>query len=483
MEKIKKLFSYDRSLTSFVNEDGKKITLLSLAVPIFFESVLRILMGTVNSMVLSRYTETAAGAIGTATTILNFLMMLFSMVSTGVTVIIIQNLGAGNRKRAGEAASLSIAFCALMSLLVGGLASGSANWLMGSLMKLEGQQLDEAVKYFRIVAEFNFVSTLIVVLGAITRSYGNTRMTFIVAMIMNGFNAIFSSVVIFRPFEVPLYGIEGVATGRVLAEALALIINIIFMFKLKIDFSFKAIIKPKLDLIKEIIQFGVPSGIGSISYSISTMVSTIFISGFGPVAVSAKAYLSSVTFYSALVGSSMGQATSILVGRNVGRGDMDRAYRLGLQTLKAGIASNVFFAIIMCIFTGPIYRLLFNASDEIINLVQPIMAIDILTEAGRAMNNVEEGALRSSGDVVYQMAIGLSSCWLVSVLFSYIFGVVCGLGLTGCWIAFAMDELTRGMLYFVRWRSKKWMEKRIIRDDELETAPATAIDEAEEQKD
>ena len=46
-----------------------------------------------------------------------------------------------------------------------------------------------------------------------------------------------------------------------------------------------------------------------------------------------------------------------------------------------------------------------------------------------------------------------------------------------------MDELTRGMLYFVRWRSKKWMEKRIIRDDELETAPATAIDEAEEQKD
>ena len=79
MEKIKKLFSYDRSLTSFVNEDGKKITLLSLAVPIFFESVLRILMGTVNSMVLSRYTETAAGAIGTATTILNFLMILIKL--------------------------------------------------------------------------------------------------------------------------------------------------------------------------------------------------------------------------------------------------------------------------------------------------------------------------------------------------------------------------------------------------------------------
>ena len=403
MGKIKSFFSYDRSLTSYVNEGGKKITLLSLAVPIFFESVLRVLMGTVNSMVLSRYTDTAAGAIGTATTIINFMTMLFSMISAGVTVIIIQNLGAGNRKRAADAASLSIVFCGLLSLIVGLGISGFAPQLMGGVMKLQGQQLEEAIAYFRIVSAYNVFSSLIMVLGAITKSYGNTKIPFLVAIIMNGFNALFSSIVIFRPFEVPLYGITGVAYSCVIAQGLALLIDIFFMMRMKIGISIKPVLKPDLSLVKEIIKFGLPSGVGTFSYSISVMVSTIFITGFGTLAVTTKAYLSSVTFYSALVGQSMGQATSILVGRNVGKGEMDRAYRLCLQTMKVSVLCNVTFATIMSIFTPQIFRLLFNASDEVIKLAQPVMFIDILTEAGRAMNNAEEGALRASGDVVFQM--------------------------------------------------------------------------------
>ena len=47
----------------------------------------------------------------------------------------------------------------------------------------------------------------------------------------------------------------------------------------------------------------------------------------------------------------------------------------------------------------------------------------------------------------------------MSVLFSYLLGVRLNLGLTGCWIAFAMDEAFRGINYFLRWRSRKWMKK------------------------
>ncbi|MBE5759609.1 MAG: MATE family efflux transporter [Clostridiales bacterium] len=470
MEKVKRFFSYDKSLSCYIGEDGKKVTLFSLALPIFFESVLRTLMNTVNTMVLSRYSETAAGAIGTASTILMFMMMLFSMISTGVTVIIQQNLGAGNRKRAGEAATLSVAFCGLMSIVLGSLISGFSEPIMSGMMHLEGQQLAEAVEYFKIVSSFNIFSTLMVVFAAITRSYGKTRVNFVVALLMNGFNALFGYLVVFRPFEIPLYGISGVATGRVFAEILSLAVNIICVARMKIGFSLKAIIKPKWDLVKEIFQFGLPSGVGGFSYSISQMVSTAIIGGFGTLAVSTKAYLGTVTFYSALVGSAMGQATSVLIGRNVGKGDMDRAYRLCLQSLKVGILSNVCFATVLCIFTRPLFQLLFNASDEVINLAQGIMVVDIFVEAGRAMNNVEDSSLRSSGDVVFQMAIGLGSCWCLSVLFSYILGDLCGLGLYGCWIAFAMDECGRGLMYLARWRSKKWMSKRIIKDDQLEEA-------------
>jgi Na+-driven multidrug efflux pump len=41
-------------------------------------------------------------------------------------------------------------------------------------------------------------------------------------------------------------------------------------------------------------------------------------------------------------------------------------------------------------------------------------------------------------------------------------GIVFDLGLLGCWIAFAMDELFRGILYFRRFQSGKWKAKTIV---------------------
>ena len=156
-EKLKKLFTIDRSLTQFIDEDGKKTTLLNLMIPIFLESALRILMGTVNSVILSRFTPTAAGAIGTASIIINFMNSLFSMISAGVTVIIVQNLGAGHRKRAADAASLSVAICGIMSFVLGLVLSFMSRQLMNGLMNLAGDQLEEAVEYFSIVSRYTFI--------------------------------------------------------------------------------------------------------------------------------------------------------------------------------------------------------------------------------------------------------------------------------------------------------------------------------------
>lgn len=462
MSKIRSLFTYDRELSAYVEDNGHKVTLFSLAAPIFLETMLRSMMNTVNTLILSRYTETAAGAIGTATTLLNFLMLLFTTIATGVTVIIVQNLGAGNRRRAGEAATLSVAFCGIASLVVGVVMSFFAPQLM-AMMNLQGQQLKEAVEYFSVVCKFNVISSLITVLAAITRSYGKTRINFIIAVLMNGFNALFCAIVVFRPFETPLHGITGVAVARVLAEATALCINILFVRRMHIGFDVKAVLHPRWELIRQIFKFGIPSGIGSFSYSISSIVTTALVGSLGTMAITTKTYVGTISFYSTLVGAALGQATSILIGRNVGRGDMDRAYRLCLQSLKVALLCNAGFALVMFALTGPLFRLFFNASEEIVALARIIMGIDIIVEASRAMNNVEDNALRASGDVVFQAGVALTGCWCISVLFAFIF-VKLGLGLWGVWIAFAMDETIRAFVYLGRWRSRKWTSKRIIRE-------------------
>ncbi len=461
-EKIKRIFSIDRSLVEFIDDEGRKTTLLDIMIPIFLESALRMLMGAVNSVILSRYTQTAAGAVGTASVIINFMNSLFSMISSGVTVIIVQNLGAGNRKRAADAASLSVAICGIMSLVLGFVLSLLSRQLMGGLMNLTGEQLEEAVVYFSIVSRYNIVSTLISVFSAIGRSYGRTRANLVIAVLMNTINALISSVVVFRPFEIPLHAIRGVAIGRVIAETIAFLVNIIIIRKLKIGLNAGAVLHPDIKLVEDIIKYGLPSGIGTISYNVSTIFSSAIIGGFGSTVVTAKTYLNSVTSFSTGLGFSAGMATSILIGWNVGKGDMEKAYRANFEAIKIALLSNLTLSLSMAFLAKPIFRGMFGASDEVLALVQPIMFIEAVLNIGRSVNVVEENCLRAAGDVVFQMAVGMLCCWLCSVLFCYVNGVVLGYGLIGCWFAFLLDEWTRAALYLRRWISKKWMEKRII---------------------
>ena len=71
------------------------------------------------------------------------------------------------------------------------------------------------------------------------------------------------------------------------------------------------------------------------------------------------------------------------------------------------------------------------------------------------------GCLRGAGDVYFPTICAVFSMILVSTLGSYILAVVCGLGIHGLWIAIAADEVIRGILMLLRWRSGKWRTKGI----------------------
>ena len=85
-----------------------------------------------------------------------------------------------------------------------------------------------------------------------------------------------------------------------------------------------------------------------------------------------------------------------------------------------------------------------------------IALLDLAVEIGRSLNNTIAGALQATGDVTYQLIVNQLSGWIVSVGGAYLFGIVLGWGLYGVWLAFALDEMTRGLILLHRWRSGKW---------------------------
>ena len=97
----------------------RKLTLPGLAAPIFVENFLNKLLTMVNVYLLSRLSQDAVAAIGVANQFLNFITMAFSFVTFGVAVVIAQTRGAGDEKRASEAATAAVVANVVFGLTVG----------------------------------------------------------------------------------------------------------------------------------------------------------------------------------------------------------------------------------------------------------------------------------------------------------------------------------------------------------------------------
>ncbi len=71
-------------------------------------------------------------------------------------------------------------------------------------------------------------------------------------------------------------------------------------------------------------------------------------------------------------------------------------------------------------------------------------------------------ALQACGDIRFPIVLCVIVAWVMGVGGSWLFGVVLGMGLAGLWIAMALDECIRAVLFLWRWHSGAWQGKAIL---------------------
>ena len=165
--------------------------------------------------------------------------------------------------------------------------------------------------------------------------------------------------------------------------------------------------------------------------------------------------------YSYLLGMALGQGNGLLTARLVGQKNTDLASRMTYRNLIITISLNILFAGSIALLRFPLLRM-FTQDPVIIGLAAVVMIIDIVVEIGRGMNHVMESALSAAGDARFTMFNSIICSWGIAIPFAWLFGIKLGMGLTGCWISFAMDEAIRGMMNVLRWRSGKWKTKALV---------------------
>lgn len=440
---------------------NEKTSLFHLSWPIFIEAFLAMLIGNIDSLMLSNYSETAVGGIGNANQILYFLTLAFSIIASASGVVVAQYLGANIKAKISEIYTVSIFFNLVISGIVS-LIIFLFSSLIFKIMKVPAELLPDATSYMKILGGFIFLQALFNVFTQIFRSNGLTKVGMYISLAVNILNIIGNYIFLYGPLSFLNLGVTGVAISSVFSRFIAVIIAIYFFIK-HIDgtISLKYLKPFPINTLKKLLRIGIPTAGENISYNISQLFIMSFANVLGLVAINARVYSSLLSNFCYLYSVSVAQATQIITGHCVGAGNEDGAYRRVLKTLKSAMVISVSMATLMY-FISPYALRIFTRNPEILNLGSKVMFIGIILEFGRSTNLVVINSMRAAGDIKFPTYLGMASMWGISVLFSYIFGIKLGLGLVGIWIAMAMDECVRGIIVFIRWKKGSWRGKSVV---------------------
>lgn len=428
--------------------------LFKLSYPIFLESLLFSIIGSVDTLMLSGFDDNAVGAVGVVNQILFLVLIAGNIIVAGSGILLAQYIGAKRPKEDVQNLTLS---ALMVNLFLGGVFSLVLvlfqPWILG-LMNIEGDMLLFAKDYFLIISRFLFLHLLTMTFSMYLRSHGLTKTTLIVSVILNLLNVILNYVLIYGHLGFPSLGVQGAAYATVISRTVGLGILLYLVYQKGFK-NHPITFTPKVlqHHLPKIFYYGAPAAGEQISYNLAKFVMMIFITRLGPQAITAYAYSNTLVSFVYIFAVSLGQGTAILVGWHVGAKEHEKAHALGLSAAKLSFLVSMFFCTLLVVFRVPLLTLL-TKNEDIIALASTVLLFNFLVEAGRSQNLIFVNALRASGDVHFPFYISILSMWGMGVGFAFLFTFPLALGLPGIWIALGLDEVFRALVLRHRWHKR-----------------------------
>lgn len=432
--------------------------IFKMSLPIFVELLLQLLVGNIDQIMISQYSQNSVAAIGNGNQMMGIIIMFLNVMGAATSILISRAIGAKDTHRVAVVCNVSL----VVIIAFGGLATAVAVGLRRQLFNALGVPHDimgETTAYLAVVGAFIVVQGLYANFAAILRSHGLVKEVMFASVIMNITNIIGNAILINGLFGAPRLGLVGAAISTDISKTLGLVL-IYRVFRKRIDVRLsRAYLRPfPFDVLRQLLGIGLPSGAQEASYSLSELFILRFVNGFGTVVIATRVYCNILSQIEYIYVIALAQATQILVGYLVGGKQYDRVNNRIMKTTIISIGVSVGLTGVIYLFSDSFFSI-FTKDPYILALGKTIIFIEFFLEVGRAINIVLMRTLVAAGDVVFPVVIGASCGWVIAVMGGYLLGVHLGLGLAGIWAAKAADELVRGVASIVRLKSNAWRKR------------------------
>lgn len=430
-------------------------SILILAIPAIIESLLQSMVGFVDTLFISKLGLQEVASVGISNAILQIYFAVFLALGTASTVFVSRYYGANQKDKVKTVASQSIILTIIVGIVFGAISFFFSEQLL-KVMGAEKEVLEIGSSYFRIVATPSILISMMYTTGAILRGSGDTKTPMRIGIWMNIIHIVLDYVLIFGVFFEG-FGIQGAAFASVIARLFA----VILLFRHLFIKGFISITmndwKMKIEVIKDLVKLGLPASMERLFMRFGQIIYFGMIIRMGTEVYAAHTLAGNFTIFASVIGTGFAVATTTLVGKSLGAGEIEKAKRYSVSSIFLTSIAMTLVLFITYLLSSQISPI-FTTNRVVIGLITTVLAIDTITQPATAIVSTLTATFQAGGDTKYPMYMTAIGIWAIRTVGVYLLGVYFGFGLVGVWISIALDNYIRAVFLIFRYRSFKWIK-------------------------
>ena len=388
--------------------------MLGFFFPILLGTFFQQLYNTADALIVGKTLgENALAAVGGSTGMITSTVVGFFMgLTSGAAIIAAQMMGAKDRNKVNDSIHTIYTF----SLVAGIFLSGAGILLTEKMllwMKTPAALMSDSSSYLWIYFA-GLVFVLIYNTGAsLLRALGDAKRPFWYLVVCCLVNVILDFVLImyFR------MGVAGAAAATVIAQGISAVLVTVRLIRFReaCDFSFCKL-RIHGNMLKRELLLGLPGGTQAAMYSISNIIVTAAINGFGELTVASWTAYGKFDGLFWMISGAMGVTITTFVGQNFGAGRMDRIHN-GVRVMNwAYVVTAIAMSTFVIILREPLFRVFVQSREAVevgcrmLLIISPFYIVNIFIEN-------YSGALRGVGDTVMPMLFSVFGICVFRILY------------------------------------------------------------------
>lgn len=425
-----------------------EIAVRKLAIPIMISMLLTASYNIVDGIWVAGLGQAAIAGIGFVTPIFMVLNGFSVGLGNGATSSISRSVGAKNRERASKAAAHSLLIFLVASIVL----TVTLLIIQEPLLKTygaSGQSLTEAIKYgtplFLGLFAFMFANGG----SGILRGEGDMKRAMYAMIVSVALNFILDPLFIY----VLNLGSAGASLATIvssLGAASVIIYWILIKKDTYVNVTFKGF-KFDSEIARDILKVGIPASLDMFVMSIAMSFYLIFISSVGgEYGIAAFTSGQRLYLFGIMPLTAIASAVAAVSGSAFGARNWDYLSRTHIYGTKFAMAFSVVIVLILVIFAPQLSMIFAYTSEtaplipEITNFLRIASFGLLLVGIGMPSSFFYQGIGRGTTSLAWTIIREL----ILTVSFTYLFGMVLNWGLTGIWVGLAVGRIIASILNF-----------------------------------